>query len=87
MTTKSSMENLDPDKLLELCRQRCKGNRVTLTFPTMLHVIQEIRNLRAENTALLARVQGDERVIQKCLGTSASSTACDDQYRQEASNE
>lgn len=77
------MENLDPDKLLELCRQRCKGNRVTLTFPTMLHVIQEIRNLRAENKALMARTQGDERVIQACLGTSASSTACDDQMREQ----
>lgn len=75
------MENLDPDKLLELCRKRLIGQNVTLTFPTMLHVVQELRRLRAENKALLARVKGDERIIQKCTGTSASSTACDDQMQ------
>lgn len=80
------MPTIDPEKLLELFKSRCTNGEVRIGYPTTLHIVEEIRRLRAENKALMARVQGDEGAIHTCMGVGASSTACDDQLREEVSH-
>lgn len=41
------MPNIDPDKLLELCRKRYHDGGVTLSWPTMLQIIDQLRESQA----------------------------------------
>lgn len=39
----SATHRIDPDKLLELCRQRHREGQVTLSWPTMIQIINQLR--------------------------------------------
>lgn len=46
-------ETIDPGKLLELCRQRHHNGGVTLGWPCMLHIIEQLRR----SNALIAKLE------------------------------
>jgi hypothetical protein len=48
---------IDPEKLLELCRDRLTDAGVTLSWPSMLHIVEQLR----QTNTLLAELDKIER--------------------------
>ncbi|MGP5325967.1 hypothetical protein [Vreelandella titanicae] len=48
---------IDPEKLLELCRQRQNDGGVTLSWPSMLQIVEQLRL----SNALVAKLEALDR--------------------------